>query len=271
MKNFFAISMVFLSLTGCAFFDTFNPFYSETKPNQEKPLKEPLEEPLKEETQENKAIQQKKTQANGIIQREGEKQDAAQPIQRQERQVANNNPAIRKYTECSKQELMQAIKNVLYLMDTKNAKIIQQDNAVINYRYYADTVNNKYIFGYDTWVINIEEQNDKSFAVSVMVGTAQEINSAPSSSLQPKTPDELYFNINALDEAQSALFFERVEYFLGRNPHWRTCENIQNWVKENNYKGKFQNTAVTNSSDLPFICGHNWYGIEDRDPSFLEK
>lgn len=255
MKKFLAVSMIFFSLTGCSFFDTFNPVYSETKTSQ----KELSEEAPKEETQEYKKIQQEKIQTTGIIQKEAEKQ------------IPRNNPAIRNYTGCSKQELMHAIKNVLYLMDTKNAKIILQDNAVINYRFYSDTVKNGYIFGYDTWVVNIEEQKDKGFAVSVMVGIAQELTVTPASSLRPKTPDELYFNINALDEAQSALFFERLDYFLGRNPHWRTCENIQSWVKENNYKGKFQDTAVTSSSDLPFICGHNWYGIEDNSPDFLNK
>lgn len=266
MKNFIVTAIAVFSLTGCALLNQFNPFYSEPPTEQEKPVKE--------ETQAKKEIQQQiyeqtEPQEEPQAEPQSENKAATQPIQIT--QKPKNNPAVKQYTGVTKQELTQAIKNVLYLMDTKDAKIIQQDDTVINYRFYTDTINDTYIFGYDTWAVTLEEQEDNAFAVSVMVGIAQELTKTPTSSLLPKTPDDLYFNIHALDEAQSMLFFERVDYFLGKNPTWRSCENIQNWVKENKYRGKFQDSAVTNSADLPFICGHNWYGIEDRDPSFLDK
>lgn len=255
MKNFVLIALAIFSLTGCAFLNQFNPFYSETQNEQETAVTEEA---------------QIKKEAPQIHNKQTEKQTEKQHINLQGMQNPKNNPAMRTYSGFSKAQLEQAIKNVLYLMDTKNAKIEQQENAVINYRSYTDRINTQYISGCDTWVVTIDEQKNNTFALSVMVGTAQEVTASPNSFLQPKTPDELYFPINALDEAQSMLFFERLDYFLGKNPNWRSCENIQNWVKENKYKGKFQDTALTNSSDLPFICGHNWYGIEDKSPDFLD-
>lgn len=250
---FVIVSISFFSLTGCA---SINPLF---EPSEKTEMQTKIEKPANNEIQ-------PKTEKTAIPQ-----SLKTQTAQTPESNSAQENPAMRNYAGVTKADLVKAIENVLYLIDPSDAKIVQQNDAVISYRYYAEKIRDNYIAGYDTWVITIKEQKDKSFEVAVMVGTAQDFGSSPNSSVQPKTPAEMYFKINALDEAESMLFFERLDYFLGKNPNWRTCENIQTWVKENNFKGKFQDTAVSSSGDLPLICGHNWYGIEDRSPDFLEK
>lgn len=256
------IGILIFSLTGCA---SINPlFHSETPANTETQIKN--ETPVH-----TKAQPEKKMLADKETQPVTEKISIPQSFKTQTTQTPKENPALRNYTGVAKPELVKAIENVLYLIDPADAKIVQQNDMVISYRYYSDKIRDKYISGYDTWVVTVKEQKDKSFEVAVMVGTAQDFSTSPNSAIQPKTPAELYFNINALDEAESMLFFERLEYFLGKNPAWRSCENIQTWVQENNYKGKFHDTALSNRLDLPLICGHNWYGIEDRNPSFLDK
>lgn len=214
-----------------------------------------------------------KEQAGAETQFQPEKQSKTMPqsVKSQEKQAPKSNPAQKNYAGVTRDKLAKAAENVLYLMDPTNAKIVRQDDAVVNYRYYSDKIRDKYISGYDTWVVSIKEQKNKSFDVAVMVGIAQDFGTSAHSSVQPKTPAQMFFKINALDEAESMLFFERLDYFLGKNPVWRSCENIQTWVNENKYRGMFQDTAVSNSGDLPFICGHNWYGIEDKKPDFLRK
>lgn len=255
MKKLLCIGILVFSLTGCA---SVNPlFHSEIPANTEAQTNK--EVPKSKETR-------SKTEKITIPQ--SLKAQTAQPPQ--ENPVPKN-PALKNYAGVTKSELVKAIENVLYLMDPTDSKIVQQNDMVISYRHYADKISDNYISGYDTWVVTVKKQKDNSYAVAVMVGTAQDFSTSQNSSVQPKTPAEMYFNINALDEAESMLFFERLDYFLGKNPHWRSCKNIQAWVQENNYKGKFQDTAVSSKWDLPLICGHNWYGIEDKSPSFLEK
>lgn len=254
MKKILCIGILIFSLTGCA---SLNPsFQNET--NTETPVSA-------------KAQPEKGTLADKKTQAKTEKTAIPQSLKTQAAQTPEENPALKNYAGVTKAELVKAIENVLYLIDPTDAKIVQQNDTVISYRYYSDKIRDKYISGYDTWAVTIKEQKNKSFEVAVMIGIAQDFSTSPHSSVQPKTPAQLYFNINALDEAESRLFFERLDYFLGKNPAWRTCENIQTWVKENNYKGMFQDTSVSNRLDLPFICGHNWYGIEDKSPDFLEK
>lgn len=254
MKKFLLAGILTLSLTGCA---SINPLF-QSEANTETPAQA-------------KAQTEKGTLADKDTQSKTEKISIPQALKSQTAQTPEKNPALRNYASVTKDELAQAAEKVLFLIDPTDAKIVQQNDMIISYRYYSDKIRDKYISGYDTWVVTVKEQKDKSFDVAVMVGTAQDFSTSPNSSIQPKTPAELYFHINALDEAESMLFFERLDYFLGRNPTWRSCENIQTWVQENNYKGKFQDTALSSRLDLPLICGHNWYGIEDRDPSFLDK
>lgn len=249
MKKLLCISMLIFSMSGCA---SINPlFQSDTN------TKTPAATAVQTD---------KETQAGTKTSPQTKKQAVKQTVPQ-----AENNPALKNYAGVTKAELAKAVENVLYLMDPTDAKIVRQDDAVINYRYYSDKIKDKYISGYDTWVVTIKELKNKSFDVAVMVGIAQDFSTLEHSSVQPKTPAQMYFKINALDEAESILFFERLDYFLGKNSAWRSCENIQTWVKENNYKGMLQDTAVSSSGDLPFICGHNWYGIEDKSPDFLDK
>lgn len=261
MKKFLLAGMLIFSLTGCA---SISPLFQAETPSNTEETQEKKETPANTEIPVSKETQQ-------AADSQSPKQETQQAAKKIEKQKTKSNPALKNYAGITKDELATAIENVLYLIDPTDAKIVQQDDAVISYRYYSDKVKDNYIFGYDTWVVTIAEQKDKSFDVALMLGIAQDFSTAANSSVLPKTPAELYFKANALDEAESALFFERLDYFLGKNPTWRSCENIQAWVKENNYKGMFQDTSVSNSLDLPFICGHNWYGIEDRDPSFLDK
>lgn len=248
---FVSVSMLStLSMTGCA---SVNPLFQ----------KEPKTPAATEiQTDKEKKLQ---TETKSI------KQTMPQAVNPLEKQDTKSNPALKNYAGVTKAELAKAVENVLYLMDPTDAKIVRQDDEIINYRYYSDKIKDKYIFGYDTWVVTIKEQKNKSFDVAVMVGIAQDFSASSYSSVQPKTPAEMYFKINALDEAESRLFFERLDYFLGKNPVWRSCENIQTWINENQYQGMFQDTSVSKSGDLPFICGHNWYGIEDKTPDFLNK
>lgn len=184
-------------------------------------------------------------------------------------QQRNMKAAVRNYQGFTKNEIANAAEKVLYLIDPADAKIIHQEDKVINYRhYYAFAAG----FGYDTWIVTVKELENKSFDVSVMVGFSQSfglLGIAPVP--QAKTPAEINFETNALDEAESMLFFERLDYFLGINPNWRSCENIKEWVKENNYQGMFQDTLGTSRLELPLMCGHNWFGIEDKSPEYLSK
>lgn len=261
MKKFLLAGMLIFSLTGCA---SISPLFQSKTPSNTEETQEKKETAANTEIPANKETPQS-------TRNQSPKQEMPQAVKKQETQKAKSNPAIKNYAGVTKDELAKAIENVLYLIDPTDAKIVRQDDTVISYRYYSDKLKDNYIFGYDTWVVTISEQKDKSIDVSLLLGIAQDFSTAANSSVQPKTPAELYFNANALDEAESVLFFERLDYFLGKSPTWRSCENIQAWVKENNYKGMFHDTTVSNSLDLPFICGHNWYGIEDRDPSFLDK
>lgn len=254
MKKFLCICVLLFSLTGCA---SISPLFQwETNTETTAAAETNNEEQVGAETQ---------------VQSEKQSKTMPQSVKSQEKQVPKSNPALKNYTGVTKAELAKAAENVLYLMDPTNAKIVRQDDEIINYRYYSDKIRDKYISGYDTWVVTIKEQKKKSFDVAVMVGIAQDFGTSAHFSVQPKTPAQMYFKINALDEAESMLFFERLDYFLGRNSVWRSCENIQTWVKENKYRGMFQDTAISDSGDLPFICGHNWYGIEDKTPDFLNK
>ena len=180
-------------------------------------------------------------------------------------QQRNMIAAVKNYSGFTKDQLANSIEKVLYLMDTSDANIVHYENSVVNFRKYLIYMVLSAGFGYDTWVVNINKQDDNSFDVSIAIGHVQNFGMFPTMP-QPKTPAEIKFPANALDEAESKLFFERLDYFLGLNNSWRSCKNIKEWAKENNYQGAF-----INSFDLPYICGHNWFGIEDQDPSYLEK
>lgn len=261
MKKLLCINILIFSMllmSGCA---SINPLFQKEADTETQ---------VKTESQTDKE-KQGSTKKQVQTEKQSEKQTMPQSVKNLEKQAPKSNPALKNYAGVTKAELAKAVENVLYLMDPTDAKIVRQNDEIINYRYYSDKIKDKYIFGYDTWVVTITEQKNNSFDVAVMVGIAQDFSASAHSSIQPKTPAEMYFKINALDEAESMLFFERIDYFLGKNQNWRSCENIQVWVNENNYQGKFQNTAVSNSGDLPFICGHNWYGIEDKTPDFLNK
>ena len=194
-------------------------------------------------------------------------------------QQNNMKAASKNYKGFTKNEIANAAEKVLYLIDPTDAKIIHQENKVINYRYFVMYLGFGSIVGYDTWVVTMKELKDKSFDVSVMVGTIS--NSGLFVTIpQPKSSAELNFETNALDEAESMLFFERLDYFLGINPNWRSWENIKKWVEENNYQGIAQEAYSRHlypiytpfkNNELPLICGHNWVGIEDKSPEYLNK
>lgn len=195
-------------------------------------------------------------------------------------QQRNMKAAVRNYQGFTKNEIANAAEKVLYLIDPADSKIIHQEDKVINYRYFIIYLGLGSDVGYDTWVVTMKELEDKSIDVSVMVGTISNSGlfiTAP----QPKSLAELNFETDALDEAESMLFFERLDYFLGTNPNWRSCENVKEWVRENNYQGIAQEaysrhlypiyTAPFGDYELPLICGHNWVGIEDKSPEYLSK
>lgn len=175
----------------------------------------------------------------------------------------NSAAAVQVYEGYTVDELAKAAEKVLYLIDPSDMKVTHNKNSVIGNRYYWLCMLIGNTVGYDTWVINFEEKENKCIEVSILVATIQKNGLLPSLPT-PVATNSLTFETSALCEAEARLFYERLEYFLGKELTWRTCEKSKEWAKENDLQ-------IIESCGLPFMCGHNWFGIEDKTPDYLER
>jgi len=173
--------------------------------------------------------------------------------------------SVKVYEGFSVSQLAQATEKVLYLMDPADMRIRHQKSRVFSERRYSIYLVLGMIFGIDTWVIKFEELDSNKIQVSVALGVAESAGmiAVPPT---PRSPEEITVEYSALCEAESKLFFERLDYFLGKTTRWQSCEGVKKWAQENN----FLMTPVFDG--LPFMCGHNRFsGLEDKTPEYLIK
>ena len=164
------------------------------------------------------------------------------------------------YSGFTREELLNASKNVLYLIDPSDMGTLVLEDKVIGVRNYMLFMVFNTLFGNDTWVIRLTETGEKEFDISVAALGKQNVGmfaTIPSA----RSPEEVKPDFSALSEADIKLFFDRLDYFLGKNTVWHSCKEAEEWAKSNNYQG------------IPFfICGgETRVGIEDKDPSYLEE
>ena len=177
-------------------------------------------------------------------------------------QERNSAAAVQVYEGYTVDELAKAAEKVLYLIDPSDMQITHQKTRIVACRYYTMFLVFNAVHGYDTWVVYFDE-NESKVKVTLMAHTAQNMGMFATLPT-PRLPDEITLETSVLSEAECRLFFERLDYFLGKTPNWHSCEKTKEWAKE-------QNLQIVEGCGLPFVCGHNWFGVEDKTPDYLNK
>ena len=174
-------------------------------------------------------------------------------------QERNSVAAVQVYEGYTVDELAQAAENVLYLIDPGfDTDIKHLKNSVISHRRYLIYMVLSAVMGVDTWVVRIEEKTPNVHKVSVVADGVFAGLIMPS----PVAVEDIHPNSTKLPEASAKLFFERLDYFLGKQTVWRSCKNSETWAKQHNY-------LTDPHEPLAFIC--NGVGIEDKTPDYLNK
>ncbi|MDO8721528.1 MAG: hypothetical protein Q7J31_04780, partial [Syntrophales bacterium] len=74
-----------------------------------------------------------------------------------------------------------------------------------------------------------------------------------------------------LSEAESKLFFKRVDYFLGKEETWVDCDSAIQFATKHNYQTNYYTVNGGVFGHFPYICGDNYFGVEDQKPDYFEK
>lgn len=174
-------------------------------------------------------------------------------------QERNSAAAVQIYEGFTVDDIAQAAEKVLYLIDPGfDTDIKHLKNSVVSHRRYMIYMVLSAVMGVDTWVVRIEEKTPTIHEVSVAADGVFAGLIMPS----PVSVEDTHPNSTKLPEASAKLFFERLDYFLGKQAVWRSCKNSEAWAKHLDY-------FTDPHEPLAFIC--NGVGIEDKTPEYLEK
>ena len=171
--------------------------------------------------------------------------------------------AIKNYEGFTKDEIIKAAEKVLWLMDpSSDTTIIHQEDRIVSYRQYRLFAIYMNVVGVDTYVVTVHKVNSH-YEVSI-AARANEVVGIVAIPPAAINPDIINIQNTTLPEADSKLFFERLDYFLQENNKWISCNDYENWSTQNGYI-----TTVITPPPYTFICKK--VGIEDKDPSYFNK
>lgn len=169
---------------------------------------------------------------------------------------------VYKGTPASK--IADSVVKVLTLMDPPDVRFVHYDNRIVMTRFYTAFMGFGSVNGFDIWAVYFDNLPDSSVKVTVRVIGVQSFGifaSIPPVPHVPPTPIEY----TDLSEAESKLFFSRLDYMLGLSSEWIPCGKAREFAKTNGYR-------VRNEfGPFPRVCGDNWFGIEDRKPEEWDK
>jgi len=177
-------------------------------------------------------------------------------------QLTKNNAAAGEnvYKNIPVSKIADAAVNVLTLMDPPDMSFSHFDNRVVATRFYTAYMVFSTVAGFDIWAVYFKTLPDNTVHVTVRVSGVQNFgmfSSIPPVPPIPPTPAEY----TALSEAESKLFFRRLDYMLGLTTEWIPCDKAREFAKTNGYK------VHNDFGPFPRICGDNWFGIEDKKPN----
>lgn len=170
------------------------------------------------------------------------------------------------YTGFTKEQIFKASEKVMTLIDPADANFSYAENRMVMTRAYSVFLGLHSVHGYDFWILDTKENDDKSISATVIMCKVQSSGAFAS---KPEIPGlgNVTVNQSSLSEAEARIFFKRLDYMLGIEKTWMTKELAMNFVAEN----KLFTSIGSVGGHLPFICGDNWFGVEDKGPEYFDK
>jgi hypothetical protein len=163
------------------------------------------------------------------------------------------NVAQKAYPDISKDKLIAASESVLKLVDPNDVVFFHNDDGFIMRRFYTCFMLFNNVFGYDYWHVDVIQRD----GINILEVRAEVRQNMGMFATVPTEPPKKNLTVeeSVLSEAEYILFFKRIDYMLGIEQKWMTCEEARGYIKENKYNG-----------NIMFLCGDNYFGIEDRSP-----
>jgi len=194
---------------------------------------------------------------------------AGKQMTRQDQMDFNNKKikaATREYKNIPKETIVDAMVKVLTLMDSADASFEYSNDGFIMERYFMLFAVLNATYGYDYWIINFDEKTPETISATVIVTSVFNVGLVIGPPARP-----VLSNIKPIDtvlsEAEAMLFFNRVDYFLGKNDQWISCKEALAFAESNNYKTNYYDFKGKIFGHYPYICGDNYIGIEDNRPN----
>ena len=150
------------------------------------------------------------------------------------------------YENVKAEDVLIAADKIFRLCDGSDFQISHTENAVTGSRQWSIYLVLNAVFGVDNWIVTAD-QIDDNVKVTLFVCTAGAPMLVPL--MGATTPD---INSTIPGNALYAVFFNRLDYLLGRSTEWWDCETAEKKIKELGLHGVIDPLcSITTNDDKP--------------------
>ncbi|MFV0422779.1 hypothetical protein [Oleidesulfovibrio sp.] len=155
------------------------------------------------------------------------------------------------YTDVTQEQVLQAAEKILLLADPEDTIVSQRRDGISAKREFFRYLILSASTGTDYWTV-AAKQTTSGIAVQVAATAEQAYVLGPESGSRPVADNSILEKDIIASEALYSLFYERLDYLLGKKKQWLDCSAAKDVMKKKQWLG-----------DIDLLCGR---GTSDARP-----